>query len=134
MRLLILSLALLTACANTPQGQSIDRSNTVDLGTTVAALVSGGVEGNPTAPYTIPLKWLMGRWVDTLPCEQRVSITKGVNPVFYGASANNLAVAFGLAHPIAYGVVGGIAYWVGRERVEPEAVFSCKKSDPPLLK
>jgi hypothetical protein len=120
--------ALVGGCAQTPQGQSIDRSNNVDLGTTVAALMSGAVEANPLMPYIIPAKWLMGRYVDTRPCESRVRIATAVNPIFYGASANNIAVTAGAATSLALpiGIAGGLTYWVLRERVEPDNVFTCE--------
>lgn len=129
MRLLALALCLfLAACATTPQGRSIDRSNTVDLGTTVAALMSGAVEQNPLMPYIIPGKWLMGRYIDTKPCEERVRVVGLMNPVFYFASANNIAASLGAAASVSLpvGIAGGLAYWVMRERVEPDDVFICE--------
>jgi len=120
-------LLLLTACSSTPQGQSIDRANYVDMSTTAAALMEGATEANPLMPWIIPVKWGMGRYVDGLPCGDRMTVARVFNGLTYGVSANNVAIMAGASSSVALPIWAavGIAYWVWADDLEP-AVFECE--------
>ena len=100
----------LGACASTPEGQSVDRAQYADLGSTAVALSQGAVEANPLMPYLLPVKLIAGQLVDDEPCDTRIAVSKSVNSLTWGAVANNLAVAVGSTAAPAIGAIGGLAY------------------------
>ncbi|HEC26690.1 MAG TPA: hypothetical protein ENI67_04690 [Gammaproteobacteria bacterium] len=113
MKSLLISILLLAGCATTPQGKSVELYQYTDIGTTLLATASdNGIELNPLMPYIIPLKLYIGKYIDSLPCEQRRSFQKVHNPFFGGLVANNFVVALG-APGIVIGLLAGttIAIW-----------------------
>ena len=128
MRILALALvALLTACTTTPQGDAIARGQVVDLISTGLALtVDGATEANPLGLALIPLKLSAGWAIETYleECEERSDAAYVLNTLSYAFAANNLAVLAGWSVAPYVGLVGGIAYWLFHEDIEPEA-YSC---------
>ena len=128
----------LSGCTTTPQGKSLDRSNYADLGSTALGLSQGAVEANPFGAILIPFKLGMGYLAENAyqdDCVARADFAGTTNSFFYGASANNLVVAGGLAlgmNPVAaplVGIAGGIAYWFKKEELEPET-YACHGEGP----
>jgi len=130
------AVAALTACTTTPQGKSIDRANYVDLASTAAALANGASEANPLGIALIPIKTFMGYGVEKMypnDCLARAQIAAPANSIYYGAAANNLALAAsasGVVAPVV-GLTVGIAYYLMRDTIEP-SVFECLPSDGPM--
>jgi len=115
MKLLILTLALLlSACATTPQGKSVEAYQYADIGTTAIALsaIDGASEANPLAIYMLPLKLYAGKYVDSLPCQKAKDAAKLLNGVTGIAIANNVLVMIGVANPLPLGlIIGGLAWY-----------------------
>ena len=130
--------AVLTGCTVTPQGQSVDRANYADMASTAMALVSdsGASEANPLGLALIPIKLSMGYVLEkSYPdnCYTRATGTRVLNSVFYGATANNLAIvatASGVV-PVALGIAAGIAYYNMAFTLEP-AAYECMPSAGPM--
>jgi hypothetical protein len=110
-----LPLALLVGCTTTPEGKRIDYANYADLGSTALALATdAGTEANPLGAALVPLKLGMGYWVEEHYelCWDRQRFARIVQPFYYGAAANNLAVVAGAGSsaPIV-GIAAGVALW-----------------------
>jgi len=108
----IIALALLlTACATTPQGKSVEAYQYADIGTTALGLQGGAAEGNPLAIYMLPLKLYAGKYVDSLPCQKAKDAAKVLNGVTGIAIANNVLVMIGVANPLPLGLIIGSLAW-----------------------
>jgi len=122
-------IACITGCTNTPQGKAIDRANYADITSTGIALavVEGAAEANPLGVVTLPIKLSMGYLVEKKyanNCHTRTIYSKWAGVFFYGATANNISVAFaGPAAPIV-GVATGLSYYLFGEKVDAGA-FQC---------
>jgi len=128
--------AVLTGCTVTPQGQSVDRANYVDLASTAAALANGASEANPLGLALIPIKTFMGYGVEKMypnDCLARSQIAASTNSIYYGAAANNLVLAASASGAVApvVGLAVGITYYMLRETIEP-SVFECIPADGPM--
>ena len=126
---LILFMVALAGCTTTPQGKSIDRAQYTDMATTGIALafVEGATEANPLGVALIPIKTLMGWYIErNYGCEDRVRYANASNSITYAAAANNIAVIAGGAGaaPLAIGAVAGLVYYSYHEDIEPET-FKC---------
>jgi len=112
--------------AQTPQGRSLDRSNLADMASTVIGLTvnSNATEANPLGLALIPLKVGMGYWIDSKPCTERVEWASVGNSLFYGLTANNLAVAASVSAAPIIGLVAGALYYINRTGIEP-GVYTC---------
>lgn len=111
--LLLIAAFVLSGCAQTPAGKSVERAQYADLVSTGAALANGAREMNPLGISLVAIKPLIGRYaVDKrdIECRTMRNTIQLINPVFYGAATNNLAVAAGLAHPLGFGLVGALVY------------------------
>ena len=128
----------LLGCTTTPQGNSLDRSNYADMGSTVLGLSQGAVEANPFGLALIPIKLGMGYVIESTyadNCVGGADFVGTANSFYYGATANNLVVAAGLAFgatPVAApftGLASGIAYYLKKEDLEPET-YACQGEGP----
>lgn len=125
----LLLLPLIVSCTTTHQGQSVDRANYADIGSTAIALAAGGSEANPLGFALLPLKLSMGYILEKVKpddCRARAQFTGPANSIFYGAAINNLAVAIGSSIAPVFGIAGGILYYTYRERIEPDT-YSCEE-------
>jgi len=128
-----IALLFLTACTTTPQGKSLDRSNYADLASTAVALTvnSNAYEANPLGYALIPLKLSMGWAVERVyeDCHNRADFVGMANTVFYGLSANNLAVAAGAVLPWSLLIGGAVGYWYYWHgyHLEPDDVWECEQ-------
>jgi len=123
------AVAFITGCTTTPQGKAIDRANYADIASTGLALavVEGVTEANPLGIATIPIKLSMGYVVErgyANDCHTRVQYSKWLGTFFYGATANNISIAFAGAAAPAVGVVVGLSYYLFGEKVDAGA-FQC---------
>jgi hypothetical protein len=103
---------LLTACAQTPQGKSIEKAQYADLVSTAVGLSQGATEANPLGASLIVIKPLLGRYLETRDntCQNMNTVVRYGNGITYAAVVNNLAVAAGLSNPVVYGIIGGAIY------------------------
>ena len=104
--------ASLSGCAQTPQGKSVERAQYADLGSTAAAIAQGASEANPLGVSLLVIKPMIGKVVDgrDIHCTTMKNTVQLINGVTYAAVANNLAIAASLVNPLAWGLVGGLAY------------------------
>lgn len=128
--LVIVGAGILSACAVSPMGKSIDRSNIADIASTGLALTlnTAAQEANPIFyygwPIVIPMKLYMGRFVETREgvCAGYWKQARGINSIIYGASANNMAIVFGVVSSAAIpiGIAAGVLYYAFIDKIEPE--------------
>ena len=121
-------LLILTACASSPQGDSVDIGNAADVGSTALALtvVEGASEANPLGLALIPLKFGAGWFLDKTitDCSERAKAAGMMNTASWGFVANNLALVAGASVAPVIGLVGGAVYYLYRKDIEPET-YDC---------
>ena len=135
MRLVLMGLLLIcTACASSPQGESVDIGNAADVGSTALALtvVQGAAEANPLGLALIPLKFGAGWFLDeTLEdCSERATAASIMNTGSWAFVANNLALVAGASVAPVVGIAGGALYWIFKEDLEPDSYTCTDPVDP----
>lgn len=115
-RALLVAALLLAGCA-TGTRESAYVAHGADLASTGAALAQGAIELNPLGVALIPAKVITTEYIGTLPEDQQPAAYDLMSSVMWGATANNLCVAAGMATGgalmplcIAIGLATGITY------------------------
>lgn len=127
---ILVMIVLLTGCATTDQGKSVERAQWADIGSTAWALTQDGLtEGNPLGAAVLPVKLGLGWYTEHYikSCKKRAEFARKANSVTYGFTANNLLRIAGIGDAaLAGGLITGIVYWIYYKSLEPNA-FTCNE-------